>query len=478
MAYGMIDNKTRTILAKYLVVAAECGKDFSYEICVTYEFEKVLRRMGCSNSRRGEFFSAEAIHRVLTDINHAALVAEYGAEKAKMIHPEEDETLDENVEIDTGSCSDHMIRWLPKLFYYANHYSIAITSCCWNKEKLDVRTYRDYKTFQKGFHDWMMNLALQLAYMSFQNGFYGTGCTSPQTKNSFWKIRQIEQSEGMKGGLVEYRDRAKGALWGLVVGDCLGSPIQFSGKDDHPTITQMEPCPVFDLPPGYWTDDSSMAMCIMDSYVRKGGYDLKDIGDTFVKWFKDGYLSSVEGRSFDVGTATWNACQNIEAKGSLVNGDENAQGNGSIMRFAPSWLIGQKECEAFRVMHEISDLTHNSAKVRDVVDRLFLVLNDCISSYDRTLPSSYTTRDEVNNSGWAVSTLQAALWAFNTTSSFKDALIAAVNLGGDADTIGAVCGQIAGARYGYSSIPREWVESVKDWQKVDALIEKFLDAVL
>ena len=69
----------------------------------------------------------------------------------------------------------------------------------------------------------------------------------------------------------EARDRAKGALWGLVVGYCLGSPIQFSGKDDHPWITEMVECPVFKLPPGYWTDDSSMAMCIMDSYIRKGG---------------------------------------------------------------------------------------------------------------------------------------------------------------------------------------------------------------
>lgn len=80
------------------------------------------------------------------------------------------------------------------------------------------------------------------------------------------------------------RNKAKGMLWGLIVGDAFGSPIQFSGKDSHPWITEMVKCPVFNLPAGYWTDDGSMAMCIMDSYVRKGGYDLKDIGDTFVKW--------------------------------------------------------------------------------------------------------------------------------------------------------------------------------------------------
>ena len=82
----------------------------------------------------------------------------------------------------------------------------------------------------------------------------------------------------------------------------------------------MVKCPVFNLPAGYWTDDGSMAMCIMDSYVRKGGYDVKDIGDTFVKWFMDGYLSSQGGESFDVGGATWNACQNIAFRHEYVNG--------------------------------------------------------------------------------------------------------------------------------------------------------------
>ena len=131
------------------------------------------------------------------------------------------------------------------------------------------------------------------------------------------------------------RNKAKGMLWGLIVGDAFGSPIQFSGKDSHPWITEMVKCPVFNLPAGYWTDDGSMAMCIMDSYVRKGGYDLKDIGDTFVKWFMDGYLSSKDGESFDVGGATWNACQNIASRHQYVNGREDSQGNGSIMRFAP-----------------------------------------------------------------------------------------------------------------------------------------------
>ena len=274
------------------------------------------------------------------------------------------------------------------------------------------------------------------------------------------------------------RNKAKGMLWGLIVGDAFGSPIQFSGKDSHPWITEMVACPVFGLPPGYWTDDGSMAMCIMDSYVRKGGYDLKDIAATFGRWLEDGYLSSKDGMAFDVGGATEEAVAEILYSGSLVNGREESQGNGSIMRFAPSYLLAQKEGDPVKVMHEISDLTHASETVREVCDRFAAVLDEHLAgTRTKTGPGRELDRAFVNNSGWAVSTLDAALWAFNTTENFADGLIAAVNLGGDSDSIGAVYGQLAGAFYGFDAIPDRWVKAVKTWEKVDALIERFLDTV-
>lgn len=271
------------------------------------------------------------------------------------------------------------------------------------------------------------------------------------------------------------RNKAKGMLWGLIVGDALGSPIQFTGKDSHPWITEMEPCPVFNLPAGYWTDDGSMALCVMDSFVRKGGYDLADIGQTFVRWLHEGYLSSKDGQAFDVGGATYSAGLALR-RGSLVNGTEESQGNGSIMRFAPSYLIARALGRP-EILHEVSDLTHASRRVRQVADRFASVLDEHMSGTRTAARSEYRTREEVNNSGWAVSTLEAALWAFNTTESFEDALVAAVNLGGDSDTIGAVCGQVAGAYYGFAAIPDRWVKAVKTWQKVDERIERFLDAL-
>ena len=266
--------------------------------------------------------------------------------------------------------------------------------------------------------------------------------------------------------------RFKGMFWGLVVGDCLGSPIQFTGKDNHPFITEMIPCNRFHTPAGYWTDDSSMAFCIAESLERKREYDLRDIANNFVRWYDDGFWSSLT-YAFDVGTATATACTSIRNHDTLRNGFEDSQGNGSIMRFAPSyiWNYGQPDNT---VLHEISNLTHDSRVIRETVDQMAHICDAHMLGQKTEVKSIYSSREEVNNSGWAVSTLQAALWAFETTSSFEEGMIAAVNLGGDADSIGAVYGQIAGAYYGYDAIPERWLAAVKDRECVNSLIEDLI----
>lgn len=261
----------------------------------------------------------------------------------------------------------------------------------------------------------------------------------------------------------------KGMFWGLVIGDCLGSPIQFSGKDNHEHITSMVPCRHFHTPAGYWTDDSSMAFCIAESYVRLKRYDLKDIANNFTRWMFEGFWSST-GRAFDIGEATYHAIQEIRELGNLKNGSDKTQGNGSIMRFAPSYIMNYGAPDNV-MLHEISDLTHCSQTVRDVVDLMASILTEHVEGNRTTQQSIYKTREDVNNSGWSVSTLQAALWAFNTTDDFESGMIQAVNLGGDSDSIGAVYGQIAGAYYGFDAIPSSWVKAVKDYEKVNELIE-------
>ena len=270
------------------------------------------------------------------------------------------------------------------------------------------------------------------------------------------------------------QNRFRGMFWGLVVGDCLGSPIQFSDKNRHVHVTEMLPCTFFQTPPGYWTDDSSMAFCVADSVVRCGGYDLQDIADTFLKWYREGYWSSLP-EAFDIGGATHAAMRGIR-DGSLCNGTEDSQGNGSIMRLAPSYILNYGNPDR-TILREVSDLTHSSSRVRGVVDLMADVCDEHMQGRPTIVQSMYETRDEVDNSGWAVSTLQAALWAFQTTKTFEDGMIAAVNLGGDADSIGAVYGQIAGAYYGFEAIPERWLSAIRDRETVAGLLESFYAVV-
>ncbi len=267
----------------------------------------------------------------------------------------------------------------------------------------------------------------------------------------------------------EKNDRIRGMLWGLIIGDCLGSPVQFMDMDSFPHISEMIPCQHFNTPAGCWTDDGAMALCIMESAVNCREYDLEDIANNFIRWYDDGFCSSLD-YSFDVGTATVMGIHGLK-RGDLCNGFEDSQGNGSIMRLAPSLQLDRGDN---RVIHEVSDLTHNSCKVRETADLMAEICRTHLSGCKTEQRSEYSCREEVNNSGWAVSTLQAALWAFHSTDSFEAALIAAVNLGGDADTIGAVCGQIAGAYYGYSAIPERWLAAIKDREKLDKLIDDFI----
>ena len=270
-------------------------------------------------------------------------------------------------------------------------------------------------------------------------------------------------------------NRFKGMFWGLVVGDCLGSPIQFTSKDGHPHITEMVPCEMFGTPPGYWTDDGSMALCVAESVARLGRFDRADVGNNFVRWLREGFLSSLP-HAFDVGRATWQSVSAIEERGSLENGEESSQGNGSVMRLTPSWLAAR----AFgrpKILHECSDLTHRSRRVRATVDRMAGILDELAATGETAAMSQYATREAVDNSGWCVSTVEATLWALNTTASFEDALVAAVNLGGDADSIGAVCGQLAGAKYGVGAIPERWLAAIKDRAKLSDLFDRFLAAL-
>lgn len=278
------------------------------------------------------------------------------------------------------------------------------------------------------------------------------------------------------------RDRAKGALAGMVVGDCLGSPVEFTHDYNHPWITKMEPCGHWFLPKGCWTDDSALGFNIMQAFIdHKDDFDVVHVAEAFAKWLYGAQWSS-QPYPFGIGRDCGAGIENFVRTGSLKNGTEQSQGNGTVMRFAPSWFVARKVAsgdveKAREIEFAISDITHNSSVTRKAVSKLSSILSDHIEEGKKTKEDSiYVERKFVNNSGWCISTVEAALWAFKSTHNFRDALVAAVNLGGDADTIGDVCGQIAGSYYGFSAIPKTWLKDIKEWSMVEEFIDEFLDA--
>lgn len=261
-------------------------------------------------------------------------------------------------------------------------------------------------------------------------------------------------------------DRCLGAFLGLAVGDALGAPVEFSRPGTFPLIQGYRDGGPFNLPEGYWTDDTSMALCLADSLIAKGGFiDLNDQMERYWDWYSHGTNSST-GKCFDIGEGTVKALENFKANGLNYN-PSSSEGNGSLMRLAPIPIVFAKgsRTKVGEACLRSSSGTHNhyASCLAGIFGKLLhKAINGLDKSHIRTSMVDYSDPKTIGNSGHAPESLKAALWHFHSTSTFRDAALQAVNRGGDSDTIGAITGQIAGAYYGYSQIPREWISGLYD----------------
>jgi len=284
-------------------------------------------------------------------------------------------------------------------------------------------------------------------------------------------------------------DRAIGCLTGLAVGDALGTTLEFTSPGTFEPLTDMVGGGPFQLKAGQWTDDTSMALCLAESLIECRGTDLRDQAERYVQWWKNGYHSAT-GTCFDIGNTVASALQSFLVTGNPASGgtDHYSAGNGSIMRLAPVPLFYQNALEAIERAGESSVTTH---RVRAAVDacRYFAgVLHGLIHGASKAevlqpfyspvgtpwdkedldpaiaevASGSFKRRNppEIRGSGYVVHSLEAALWAFHRSETFREGALLAVNLGEDADTTGAVFGQLGGACYGKSGIPAEWLSKL------------------
>jgi ADP-ribosylglycohydrolase len=285
-------------------------------------------------------------------------------------------------------------------------------------------------------------------------------------------------------------DRQRGMLLGLAVGDALGAAVEFHPLGTFPEVTSFRGGGPHGLKPGEWTDDTSMALALANS-IAEAGWDLHDQARRYVAWWRRG-LYSVNDFCFDIGVTTQSALRRFEQTGDArTSGDpsEHASGNGSIMRLAPvpiryAHLFPDHLEELIRRAIESSLTTHASPQCLSACSYLTVVLCGLVHGTPRAevlrpdwepltraqnIHSLHRDVAEVargsfrhkrppaiRGSGYVVHSLEAALWAFHDAGDFREAVLRAVNLGDDADTTGAVCGQLAGACWGESGIPTEW----------------------
>jgi ADP-ribosyl-[dinitrogen reductase] hydrolase len=293
---------------------------------------------------------------------------------------------------------------------------------------------------------------------------------------------------------VNEPERFRGCLLGLAAGDAVGAAIEFLPRGMFAPLTDMLGGGPFALRPGEWTDDTSMALCLGASLVECGGFDARDQMARYSRWVTEGEWSST-GHCFDVGATISDALARFQYRGDPYAGSTDPQtaGNGSLVRVAPvSMFYHPDERGAAEYGASSSRTTHGAAECVDSCRLFASMLCRALSGHTkleilfgetglfRGAPrveaiarGEYRGKLEsgIYGTGYVIDCLEAALWCFERTSSFEEAVLRAANLGDDADTTAAVCGQLAGAFYGESAIPEHWRSRLARADEIVALAD-------
>jgi ADP-ribosyl-[dinitrogen reductase] hydrolase len=298
---------------------------------------------------------------------------------------------------------------------------------------------------------------------------------------------------------MDFLSRYRGCLLGLAVGDALGTTLEFSPPGTFTPISDMIGGGPFGLQPGQWTDDTSMALCLATSLIERQGFDPIGQLERYVRWWREGYLSST-GSCFDIGSTVRSALLRFRQTHELYPGstDPHTAGNGSIMRLAPVVLYyaraaqrARQPQQAIQFAVESSRTTHGAIEAVDACRYFASLILDALNGAskeellrDQDLPLApkiaaiaagsfkHKQPPQIRGTGYVVDSLEAALWAFYHARDFRDGALLAVNLGDDADTTGAVYGQLAGAFYGADNIPRAWRDTIAQRELIVELADR------
>ncbi|SNU08145.1 ADP-ribosylglycohydrolase [Lachnospiraceae bacterium] len=304
-------------------------------------------------------------------------------------------------------------------------------------------------------------------------------------------------------------------IMGVAVGDALGLPVQFMEREELASdpVTEMLPCDLYLSPIGTWSDDTSMTMAMYESIKRLGYVDAEDIMKNFVRWMYEGAFSAND-QCIDEGNTCYSSIKNYKDHGDIFTcgrTGEYANGNGSLMRTMPICLYyAEKEKsgdatveEAIKDIHLVSALTHNHLRAcmacglyffcvkemiygeGDLRTKLQNGMNEGFKFYGKDKENyseltnygwfldleefAKTPESSISSKGYVVDTFEVAIWSLINTSTYRDAMIKAVNLGDDTDTVAAIAGGLAGLYYGYETIPEEWLSVLRKREWIEEM---------
>jgi ADP-ribosylglycohydrolase len=321
-------------------------------------------------------------------------------------------------------------------------------------------------------------------------------------------LKYWQRAVGVAESKTTLQEKYQGSMLGLAIGDALGVPVEFKYEGEFEPVTDFMDANNFGLPAGHWSDDTAMALCLANSLIEKKGFDPLDQMMKYKEWLESGYCSST-GISVGIGQVVHTALRKFDEDGNPYAAVtyKQSDGNGSLMRIAPIALYYRNNIEDAMKYAELSSLvTHGSKLASDackyytglIIGALQGEPKETLLSGGYSPISDYWTNNtlsqeieevaygsfkiksppDIKGSGYVVKSLEAALWAFYNSDSYEEGVLMAVNLGDDADTIAAIYGQLAGAFYGVTGIPKKWVEDVAKSSEITELANELLEEKL
>lgn len=298
---------------------------------------------------------------------------------------------------------------------------------------------------------------------------------------------------------ISIENRIKGGLYGVAIGDALGATVEFMSRDKirqkYGELRDIVGGGWLNLRPGEWTDDTEMMLAVAEGIIADPDDPVPHIGLAFIRWRNTnppdiGNTIRTVFRIWDRDILTYEQWHMAAERAHRELGGMSA-GNGALMRTLPVGIAYKLIPDVYRWAIDIARMTHWDIKagltcavyslaVREIMNGMtdqYKAIVNAARLVEDILQEDYTKelkeiidkpiRKDGSNlkpTGYTVDSLHCAAWAFIGSGSFEETVVNAVNLGGDADTIGAIAGGLAGVYWGYKAIPKRWIEKFSQEQ--------------